>query len=535
MGGAASVNHVADVWSATVGEAADTRDTATRGRACHNDETMTISRRLFVTGSLAGAGVLVLSGCSDPAPEPSRAPTPTTTSSPTPTTASSGVRPKASRRSRWGVDPYAYGSASYLPSDATDSDRQTLRTNLDDKVFFAGEAVSATDPGTVQGAHSSGLAVALEVAAVADAGERIAVIGAGMAGATAARALADQGFDVVVVEARHRIGGRIASSTAGGWPIEVQLGVSTLFGDGAQAFEALLAAEGATTVQLDGSASATADGEDTPLPTTADVTTALAAAYAWAQKQSAEVTVADALADSGAAATLGTTPDAAGVSDADRLAFLVEQALPARFGAGAGSLSARVLDEQLVPRGSALVIKGFADFVTAQLKDLDVLRGSNVTQIDYGNQGIGLRFVTGESLSADRVVSTIPLGVLKKKKLVFVPELPAAHLASIDALGMGVQDVLWLRFDDRLWSTDATVWAVLDESAAYGLWLNLLPATGYPILVALTGGAQATKLAKLSDTEAVEAALSSVAPYFDLVPSSSSPTPEPTATPTPGP
>jgi monoamine oxidase len=190
-----------------------------------------------------------------------------------------------------------------------------------------------------------------------------------------------------------------------------------------------------------------------------------------------------------------------------------------------------VLDEQLLPQGVGLVTDGFGDYVTSLLKDLDVLRGSNVTQIDYGNTGIGLRLVTGESLSADRVISTIPLGVLKKRKIVFVPALPAAHLASIDHLGMGLQDVLWLRFDEKLWSTDASLWAVLDDSATYPLWLNLEPATGYPILVALTGGAPAKKIEKLSDDEAVTRAVDSISAYFDLAPSTASPTPAPSSTP----
>ncbi|BDZ51963.1 hypothetical protein GCM10025867_42040 [Frondihabitans sucicola] len=494
---------------------------------------MSISRRLFLTGSLSGAGVLLLSACTDPAPKPSATATRSPSPTPTPTPTATGPKPSAFRRSTWGTDPYAYGSSSFLTADSTDDDRSTLRTPLDDKVFFAGEAVAETDPGTVMGAHASGLAAAAQVAAVAGSGERIAVIGAGMAGATAARALADQGFDVVVVEARHRVGGRIASYESDDWPIEVQLGVSTLFGDGASAFESLLAAEGVSTVELAASGTASLDGRTSPLPTTAAITTALASAYAWAERQSQEVTVSSALTGSGAAARLGTTADATGVSDADRLAFLLTDALPARFGAGPSALSARVLDEEPLPQGAHLVTEGFGDYVTAQLKDLDVLRGSNVTQIDYGNQGIGLRFVTGESLSADRVVSTIPLGVLKKKKIVFVPALPAAQLASIDALGVGVQDVLWLRFDEKLWSSDATVWAVLDDSATYKIWLNLEPATGSPILVALTGGSAATKIGKLGDGEAVAAAVASISSYFDLAPSTASPTPTPSSSPAP--
>jgi len=496
---------------------------------------MSISRRLFLLGSLSGAGVLVLSGCTDPAPAPSA--TATRAPSPSPSPTPSGPAPAAFRRSRWGADTYSYGSSSYLAAGATDADRAALGASLDDKVFFAGEAVAASQPGTVMGAHSSGLTAAAEVAAVAAPGERIAVIGAGMAGATAARTLADQGYDVVVIEARGRVGGRIASYDSDDWPIEVQLGVGTLTGDGAAAFESLLASAGVTTVEVEATATARIAGRETPLPTSTAVSEALDTAAAWAAEHAGEESVQDAVASSGASARLDTRPDSSGVSDADRLAFLLDEALPARVGAAATKVSSRVLGDEILPGSGQLVTGGFGDYVTDQLRDLDVLRSSNVTQIDYGNEGVGLRLVTGESLSADRVVSTIPLGVLKKRRIVFVPALPSTHLDAIDALGMGVQDVLWLRFDQRLWSTDATVWAVLDESAAYRLWLNLEPATGFPILVALTGGRTATALEKLSDSDAVDAAVRSIAPYFDLVPSTASPTPTPGAgsSPTPTP
>lgn len=44
------------------------------------------------------------------------------------------------------------------------------------------------------------------------------VIGAGMSGVTAARMLADAGADVIVLEARDRIGGRMHTDRTAGFP-----------------------------------------------------------------------------------------------------------------------------------------------------------------------------------------------------------------------------------------------------------------------------------------------------------------------------
>ena len=487
---------------------------------------MGISRRAFLTGSVSGAAILVLSACTTDSPAPTASPTPSATPTPTPTPTSSGtVAPAAFRRSSWADDPYSLGATSHLTPGTSDADRRLLGTPLDDRLFFAGEAVASTMGGTVYGARQSGFDVAAQVAGVAAADERIAVIGAGIAGATAARALADRGFDVVVVEARDRIGGRVHTVTDGSWPFPVELGVATLFGDAAPALRGALALAGVSTVRLGGDVEArTADGTATDL--TAPLAAALATAAAWPAGDGDGRSAREVFAESGAD-DVSSTPDATGVSDADRVAYLLDEILPARYGAEAGDLARSQIGDDLLPVDATLVTGGLETFVTGLLDDLDVLRGSTVVSVQYGDQGVGLRLATGESLSADRVVSTLPLGVLKEGAVEFSPSLPAGYTAAIDALGMGDQETLWLRFDRAFWSTEATVWAVLDDTAAYRLVVNLLPATGEPILVALTGGDSAEATAALDDDTAVEAALTSLTPYLDLLSAS----PEPTGSP----
>ncbi|HEX8060924.1 MAG TPA: FAD-dependent oxidoreductase, partial [Cyclobacteriaceae bacterium] len=59
----------------------------------------------------------------------------------------------------------------------------------------------------------------------------IIIIGAGAAGLTAARSLGKTGKQVTVLEARNRVGGRIFTSTDGGFSQPVENGAEFIHGD----------------------------------------------------------------------------------------------------------------------------------------------------------------------------------------------------------------------------------------------------------------------------------------------------------------
>ena len=64
---------------------------------------------------------------------------------------------------RWASDPFSLGSYSYNKLGSNPNMRHELQKNLDNLVFFAGEATNPDYFGTVHGAYLSGLRVAGEV------------------------------------------------------------------------------------------------------------------------------------------------------------------------------------------------------------------------------------------------------------------------------------------------------------------------------------------------------------------------------------
>ncbi|WP_092553886.1 flavin monoamine oxidase family protein [Herbiconiux ginsengi] len=483
---------------------------------------MAIERRTFLAGAISAASLAALAACTPPKPVP-----PTATVTTTPTPPSLVPRPASFLRSAWATDPYSLGSFSMTPVGATPADRAALRDTVASRVFFAGEATSSEFPGTVIGADASGTAVADRVAALARPDDRIAVIGAGMAGATAARALADSGFDVVVIEARDRVGGRIDTREGGDWPFPVELGAASVSGD---TLDQLLRTNAVGTISLDATRETrTLDGVVVPPSTVGP--NAVTTAVDWARAQPTDTSLASALSASGASA-LSTAPAPDGVSPSDELTHYLETAIASEYGANSFRLSAGYgLDRAGLAAGGSLVVGGLESVIESALDDLDVLLSSIVIRIAYDDDGVSLRLGTGESLSVDRVVVTVPIGVLQAGTIEFDPALPEATTTSIEALGMGTLEQLWLRFDEPFWSTDATVLSVVDETSEIAEWINLLPATGQPILVGLTAAEDVPVTLKQSDDEFIEAALRTLVPFVDESLSTATPSPTPTIVP----
>lgn len=483
---------------------------------------MRITRRTLFAGAGAGALALLLASCTPDEPEPkpvepSKTPEPTV--DPTPV----GEIPEAAAmfRTAWAADPYAFGARSVTPAGVTSVERAALAAPLMDRVFFAGEATSTERPGTVAGAADEGRRAAAQLAELADDGERIAVVGAGIAGSAAAGLLAEEGFAVTVIEARDRIGGRLATEASDDWPVPPQHG-AWLFAPDDQA-AAKFALVGVGSVDVDGRAGIGADGE-VEAPSTEQIAKALAKA----REASADATLAEAMGGE--------------LSDELRAALDGYSAFTGIDPETASSWYA----PELPAEPHAALVSDVAPFVEDALGDVDVTLSTVVSNISYDEEGVSVRFASGESITVDRLIVTVPIGVLQTDAIGFEPPLPFEHRGAISALEMGHMEAVWLRYETPFWETTAGVWQLVgpigddaateeppaeesegdategeqpdDETSAPPVirtWINLLPTTGEPILVGLVGGRDARGLVELADDELHELARASLAPFAD--------------------
>lgn len=444
-----------------------------------------MERRRFLT--LAGTA-LVVAACDTNAPPPS---TRVGSRSTTP-------RPTDAVVTRWATDPWSRGSYSYLAVGSTPSDRDSLRADVDDRIFFAGEATSTSFPATAHGALMEGRDAAARIAsaiAAADGSTEgvIVVVGAGIAGLGAARALNDSGHRVIVVEARDRVGGRIHTTMIGSQPVD--LGASWIHGVDVNPLTDLAVRAGLRRTPTDYDSIVVRNAVGVALASS-DLDRASELLY--------EAVVGSNTSVGGAVESLLEELDA---DERDLVRYALASEIEHEFAADGDELSIDALDEgEEYSGGDALLPAGFDRLLTPLLGGYEVYTSTPVTAIAHGPGGVVVTTADLQAIAADRVLVTVPLGVLQARSITFDPPLHEAKQQSIDRLGMGVLEKVVLRYDAAFWDSTDLLGHVGDEPGHFVEWLNLLPSVGAPVIVGFNAGSVALELLEGSDVAVVERA-----------------------------
>jgi monoamine oxidase len=310
----------------------------------------------------------------------------------------------------------------------------------------------------------------------------VAIVGAGMAGLAAAVSLKKRGFSVVVLEARNRIGGRMRTDRSLGCAVD--LGASWIHGINGNPLVELATASGAKLARTHFEGLLPFDNDGTKLELNIllrahfRLTSLLARAPQNVPKSASDVslkTVVDHAVGS-------TNWSGAEKRSFDLVTALTEISDAARF----EELSARYSDEyKELTGGDHLVVSGYDTVARFLAKGLEIRTGVTVHRINSTRAQISIETDNG-TLRADRVVVTVPLGVLQANKIKFVPELPQDKRTAIERMGMGVMNKIALRFEKPFWPQEQQVIAYASERRGkYPLFLNLHHYTGEPVLVCL--------------------------------------------------
>ena len=333
------------------------------------------------------------------------------------------------------------------------------------------------------------------------------VIGAGMSGVTVARMLEDAGHRVVVLEGRDRVGGRMNTDRQSGFPVD--RGASWIHGIDGSALWELVQALGIPTLeytvgsfQVGGRPIENFDGDGRPMDAEATVR--------WiADVEEADRLLGEEIRRSSPGDTyLDVTEralDRSGLSPEriDEIREFFRHRVEEQCGAWIGDLDAHGLDEDAIDGDEVIFPRGYDELPSRVGAGLDVRLGHMVTHVTRSDAGVVVRTEDGEFI-ADRVVVTVPLGVLKAGSIIFEPALPDSVAGPIDRLGMGVFNKIFLQFPERFWNEDSYVIRALGEAGEHWhSWYDVSAVSGIPTLLTFAAGPFGRHMQELPDDEVV--------------------------------
>jgi monoamine oxidase/CRP-like cAMP-binding protein len=349
------------------------------------------------------------------------------------------------------------------------------------------------------------------IARPAIGGRRIIVIGAGISGLGAARALHELGYEVEVVEARERLGGRI-------WTVDrIDYGAHWIHGTEGNPITQLARTLELPTLFVGGdstytggwqqltfnSGGATVFGDEEKRRSILAADELLERLDQWREQSSDQ--------DGASVAEAVRVVQAANPqwSDEQRhhMAWHVELWSRDDCAAGADALSARYWDEgyELYGDGDSIFWNGYQSLIEKLAMGLDVRLGCPVTHISYGGpDGSGVRLQTAQGeLTADAVLVTLPLGVLQANAVTFDPPLPAARIEATARLGVGTLARLAYEFDEVFWPGNQYAFGMVEDPASHPtMIINLWSSLRLPCLVVLAGGALGRELERMPEADA---------------------------------
>jgi len=358
-----------------------------------------------------------------------------------------------------------------------------------------------------------------------DTSHDVIVVGAGSAGLYATRTLQTLGYDVLLIEATDRIGGRVKTATLG--DMRVELGAEEHYlGAGDNPVWPAIRAEYGNDVYTNGYEGLEAYSMDqgagtcwtTPLalnPCANDPDVArVSEFYDWYWRPELHQDSSASLADE-VLATYGVGVDhrayhlydegIAGASYATNLTRLGARSLALQDSQWALSSGIRVLSDKDLGYADALETVWWDDV----LVDADLLLSSPVVSIDTSGDDVLATDLQGRRHMARQIIVTVSVGVLQAEAINFIPDLPETTVQAYNGMGIDSGMKVPLLFSSAWWETENEPlgWLVT-EGTAGACWApsNYKTATESFVLMCYPMGDNARALSELGSEQGSTAA-----------------------------
>ncbi len=371
-------------------------------------------------------------------------------------------------------------------------------TKLDRRRFLKLGAQSALATGLA----SSATSLAAQTLADVD----VIVIGAGISGLAAAQKLKNLGYEVLLLEASDRIGGRLLTNYSLNVPVEI--GAGWIHGPRGNPISKLAKDVGGKTLVTDDESfiTYTADGE---LLTYQEVSKARNRLQSLYEKIDDRFDGDQALSK----AIKRVSPKAA---KDPLLNWMFSAYTEFDTGGPIEKLSAYYFDEDEAYDGADVILTtGYDKILKLLTKGLNIRLNTPVDLVEYEAGDGATVYSNSRAFESSFVVCTIPLGVLQSSDVKFDPPLPKKTKNRIGKIGMGNVTKLALKFEQPHWPLDVQYFGLMtQEKGRWNYWLNYRKFTDENVLLGLCVGDYAGKVEKLSDGAMIQDAMKAVRTMF---------------------
>jgi monoamine oxidase len=278
----------------------------------------------------------------------------------------------------------------------------------------------------------------------------VIIIGAGISGLYAAKILNEFGIKSTILEASDRVGGRI-KTLSGYADFDIELGADEIIGENSMWHDMVLAGgasfvsnSGSPLYYFNGSIKNEIEASQNTFFNAMNNIIASIGDYA------------------GSDVTAEVFANLSGVSDN---VFHIFNAKVANAVGSCdermGMFGLRTVEERRTSGTTKKFIKnkGLKSILDQQFsKEIgNVILNSRIQSIDYSDAKVTVTDEVGNVYSADKVIITVPIGVLQNNDITFTPELPVSHSYAIQQIGFDQGMKIIVKFDERVWPTNTGV------------------------------------------------------------------------------
>lgn len=293
-------------------------------------------------------------------------------------------------------------------------------------------------------------------------GKSVIVIGAGISGLAAAKKLKEKGFAVTVLEAQDRVGGRLRSNRSLG--IAFDEGASWIHGIDGNPITDLAQQAGMTTFHTDDESIIVYD-----------LGGAVIDDNVFAATEDAYYDILDTLMNQGSASKSFETvffEQYPQYVNSRLWRFFLSTYMT--FDRGDLDQTSSLLYNEGEEFGGIekIATNGYDTIPTYLTSGLDVKLNQRVTKVDYSGDKVSVTH-NGVVSEANYVIVTVPLGVLKRNAIEFVPQLPATKKNAIEKTGMNCVNKFLLTWDTAFWDDEQFICYTPEAKDKFNYFINV--------------------------------------------------------------